>query len=433
MTTVRATRVRLGIVVLLFVTVVINYMDRANVSVAGARLSDELQLSPQQLGWIFSAFGWTYAALQIPGGWLVDRIRPRVLYAGCIAGWSLTTLLQGVAPGFGTLLGLRLATGAGEAPAYPINNRVVTAWFPEQERAGAIAFYTSGQYLGLAFLHPLMALAMFYLGWRGLFLLTGAVGMVWAVIWYLLYHEPRSHPRANAAELDHIERGGGLTGIRDIARTGPPEGGSLGRRMLEVLRHRKLWGIYLGQFAVTSTLWFFLTWFPTYLERYRGLSVTQTGWLAPIPFLAAFVGVLVSGTVSDWLTRRGVSADVARKTPLIAGLVLSLSIVGANYVTEPFWVIVFLTMAFFGNGLASIAWVFVSLLAPAHVMGLAGGVFNFFGNLPGIVVPIVIGHLVSGGNFAPALVFIALISVGGVLSYVFLVGKVERIEVEPAG
>src|ERR1041384_1615237 len=155
---------RYRVLLMLFVCVVINYMDRATISVAGGALRDEFDFTPVQLGVIFSAFGWTYAALQIPGGMIADLVRPRVLYAWSLITWSIATLLQGFCHGAASLISCRLAVGAFEAPAYPINNRIVTGWFPEQERAGAIAGYTSGQYVGLAFLTPAMAAVLHSLG-----------------------------------------------------------------------------------------------------------------------------------------------------------------------------------------------------------------------------------------------------------------------------
>jgi ACS family D-galactonate transporter-like MFS transporter len=179
---------------------------------------------------------------------------------------------------------------------------------------------------------------------------------------------------------------------------------------------------------VTATLWFFLTWFPTYLVEYRHLDFIKAGFLASLPFLAAFVGILASGFLSDFLMRRGVSATTARKVPVVSGLLLCTSIVGANYVEKPAWIILFLTIAGFGNGFSSIAWVFVSTLAPPRLLGLTGGVFNFFGNLSSIFVPLIIGLLVRGNNFAPGLVFVAALALIGALSYIFIVGRVERIE-----
>ena len=147
-----------------------------------------------------------------------------------------------------------------------------------------------------------------------------------------------------------------------------------------------------------------------------------------LPFLAAFVGVICSGLLSDWLVRRGYSLGVARKLPIISGMLISTCIFGANYVDTPALIIACLAVAFFRNGLASITWSMVSALAPARLLGLTGGVFNFVGNLSAICVPIVIGFLVQGDNFAPAITYIAVMALIGALSYGLLVGKVERIE-----
>src|SRR5471030_1979385 len=165
-------RKRFFIMVLLFITVVINYLDRSNLSIAAPALTSELGIDPIHVGLILSAIGWTYAAMQIPGGWLVDRVAPRKLYAVALILWSAATLFMGFAGSFVMLFALRLAVGACEAPAYPINNRVVTAWFPERERATAIGFYTSGQFVGLAFLTPVLAWLQQTYGWHMVFVST---------------------------------------------------------------------------------------------------------------------------------------------------------------------------------------------------------------------------------------------------------------------
>ena len=159
------------------------------------------------------------------------------------------------------------------------------------------------------------------------------------------------------------------------------------------------------------------------------MSFLKSGFLTSVPFLSAFAGILLSGFFSDYLIRRGASPGVARKTPVITGLLLSVSIIGANYTNNPTLIIFFMCLAFFGNGFASITWVFVSTLAPRHLIGLTGGVFNFIGGLSAVFIPLIIGYLVSGGNFAPAIIFIGMLGIVGALCYIFLVGKVERIVV----
>jgi ACS family D-galactonate transporter-like MFS transporter len=417
----KPTRVRFQILAFLFINVVINYMDRTNIAVAASAISKELSLSTFQLGLVFSAFGWTYVASQIPGGILIDKFGPRLLYTIALISWSVVTLCQGFIKGFAALLGLRLAIGVFEAPSYPINNRIVTSWFPNHEKASAIAFYTSGQFIGLAFLTPLLAIVQQYFGWRGLFIITGATGIIWGIIWYYFYHEPTEHPNVNKAELDYIS-----DGTADIkASVIKPDLNWASFK--QVFMYRKLWGIYLGQFAVTSTLWFFLTWFPTYLIKYRGLNFLKTGFLTSIPFLAAFAGVLLAGFFSDYLIKKGYSFGIARKTPIIAGLLLSTAIIGANYVHSTPLIILCMSVAFFGNGLASITWVFVSALAPPNLIGVTGGVFNFIGGLSSIVIPLLIGLLAGDGNFQSALLFIGSLAFLGALSYIFLVGSVKQV------
>jgi len=415
---------------LVFVNVVINYLDRTNLAVAAPELSKELELSNEQLGYVFSAFGWSYAALQIPGGLLADKYGPRFLYAACLITWSFSTIVQGFAKGFVSIFGFRFATGAFEAPSYPINNRIVTSWFPNNERASAIALYVSGQFIGLAFLTPVLVAIQVAVGWRGLFIVTGLVGLVWGIIWYVFYRDPLQHAKVNQAELDHIEKGGGIfrekIPIAIGTTTAEP---SIWRweNFRQIFSSRTLWGVYIAQFCVNATLWFFLTWFPIYLVKFRGLDFIKSGYLASIPFLAACAGLLLSGFVSDRLVQRGVSVGLARKTPIIIGLFVSVSIVGANYTDDTWLVIFFMALAFFGAGMALISWVFVSILSPKKLIGLTGGVFNFMGNLASIIVPIVIGYLAKDGNFKPALVFIGALGFIGAISYAFIVGEIKRV------
>ena len=421
----KTTKKRYNILALVFITVVINYMDRSNISVAAAAISEELSLTTVQMGLIFSAFAWTYSSLQIPGGIIVDYVKPRILYPFMLVLWSVATLIQGFVSSVAALIGCRAAIGAFEAPSYPCNNKIVTSWFPEKERASAIAVYTSGQFIGLAFLTPTLILIQNAMGWRGLFIVSGLIGIVWALVWYFAYRDPQEHPSISESELNYIEKGGGLVSSITIKK----EEHQFSWSDLKIaLTQPKLWGVYLGQFCLGSLFIFFLTWFPTYLVEYRGLDFIKSGFLASLPFLAAFVGVLLSGFTSDYLVRTGYSNEFARKTPVLVGMFLSLAIVGANYTDNTALIIFFLSLAFFGNGLASITWVFVSLLAPKRLIGLIGGVFNFIGGLSAAITPIAIGYLAKDGDFKPALFYIGALALLGFFSYLLLLGKVERIE-----
>jgi len=420
-----ATRQRFSMLALIFVSVVVNYMDRANIGVASTALRHDLGLSMVEMGLVFSAFGWTYALLQVPGGIMVDVFRTRILYSAIMFLWSLATVIQGFANSMFTLIGCRMSIGVFEAPSYPCNNKIVTSWFPDRERATAISIYTSGQYLGLAALSYLLVAIQDHVGWRGLFFVTGVVGILWAAVIYWRYRDPLDHPKVNAAELVYIRDGGGHPdGYRKSGGAAPKfSWHDLG----EAFKHRKLWGVYLGQYCLGAIFWFFLSWFPTYLKESRGLSGLTSGFAGSIPYLGAFVGVLLAGFTSDHLLKRGVSMSVARKIPVLCGMAMMTTIIGANFTTSTPLIITFMTIAFFGNGLASIAWVFISSISPVRLIGMVGGVFNFVGNLSGATVPLIIGWLARDGNFQPAFVFIAVISLLGFCSYFFLVGKVERI------
>lgn len=416
---------RFLIAMMLFVIVVINYLDRSNLSIVGPQLTRTLNLNPVKLGFVLSGFGWTYAALQIPSGWLVDRVHPRFLY-GCILGlWSLATLSLGLAGSFAVLLLLRLAVGAFEAPAYPINNRVVTTWFGEDERAGAIAVYTSGQYVGLGFLTPLLTWIEVSYGWRAVFAFTGVIGLTWAVVWFFFYRDPLYFRGVNQAEMDHIAANGGIPDLSQRIKAKKRRFAWSDFRI--VLGRRKLWGIYIGQFGINSTQWFFLTWFPTYMVTYRHVSLLRSGLLEAVPFFGAFIGVLMGGFTSDWMLRKGSTLTSARKLPIIVGLLLSSLIIGANYVTNPIYISACLTCAFFGCGFGSITWSLVSTTAPEHLIGLTGGVFNFVGNLPAIIVPLAIGFLIKGNDFTRPLIAVSALALIGAGSYIFLVGKIERL------
>lgn len=434
--TARRSKARYRILALLAVGTMINYLDRTVLGIAAPQLTKELGIGAALMGLIFSAFSWSYVAAQIPGGLFLDRFGSRVTYYLSMTLWSVFTLLQGLVSGVGALFACRLGLGVTEAPCFPTNSRVVATWFPQRERAMATGTYTVGEYIGLAFFSPFLFALMGAFGWRSLFYVVGGVGIVFGGIWWLFYREPREHPAANQAELDYIEAGGGLTHRKPAdtaaqnarAASEGKKGGFEWRTIGRLLKHRQLTGICLGQFAGNSTLVFFLTWFPTYLATERHMGWLKIGFFAIMPFIAASVGVMFGGTLSDWLLRRGKSANVARKLPIIAGLLLASTIVLANYVESNVTVIVILSVAFFAQGMAALGWTLVSDIAPDGLLGVTGGIFNFAANLAGIVTPLAVGFIVSAtGSFVGALAFIGVIALIGALSYIFVVGDIKRI------
>jgi ACS family D-galactonate transporter-like MFS transporter len=419
---VRPTRARLLVIGLITAGTLINYLDRTVISVAAPLLSKDLGLSPALMGIAFSAFSWTYAAAQIPGGILLDRLGVRLTYFLSVTVWSLCTILQGLTTGLASLVGARLALGIAEAPAFPCNSRVLSTWFPQIERARATSAYSIGQYFGLAFLSPVLFWIAATFGWRMLLIWVGCLGIAFGALWFLLYRDPHESKRVNAAELDYIAAGGGLGDSAAATRFE-------WRNVVWLLKQRQILGASIGQFASNATLVFFLTWFPTYLATERQMAWLKVGFAAVLPFIAATAGVVSGGWISDVLLKRTGSANIARKLPIVAGLALASTIVAANFLESDALVIAVMSLAFFGQGMCNLGWTLLTDVAPKRLIGLSGGVFNLCANLAGIVTPLVVGFVVAAtGSFAWALVFIALLAVVGAVSYLFVLGDVRRIE-----
>ncbi len=418
----RPTHARLLALALITAGTLINYLDRTVISVAAPFLQKDLALDPIYMGLAFSAFSWTYAVSQIPGGILLDRIGVRLTYFLSVTTWSICTALHGLSTGLASLLSARLALGVAESPAYPCNSRVMRIWFPQQERARATGTYSIGQYFGLAFLSPVLFWTCTSFGWRMLFVMVGCLGVLFGLAWLAWYRDPTASRRANQQELAYIAAGGGLDNRGALTRFD-------WRSLAFLVRQRQILGASLGQFASNSTLVFFLTWFPSYLATERHMGWIQVGFAAVLPFIAATVGVIGGGILSDFLLRRTGSANIARKLPVIAGLLLAASIVSANFLQNDSLVIAALSVAFFGQGMCNLGWTLITDVAPKRLVGLTGGFFNFCSNCAGIVTPLVVGLVVKiTGSFAWSLAYIALMAIGGVLCYVFLLGDVRRVE-----
>lgn len=403
-------RSRFGVLALISVGTMINYLDRTALGVAAPSMSVSLHISPAVLGIVFSSFSWSYVAAQIPGGWVLDRIGARLTYFLAISFWSLFTLGQGFANGEVSLVACLLGLGMCEAPCFPTNSRIVATWFPEQERAQATAVYTVGEYLGLACFGPVLFWIARRLGWQWLFFAVGGVGILFATIWWALYREPQSACDASAP-----------------ARIGRSDW----KRARQLLGKRQLWGASIGQFAGNSTLVFFLTWFPTYLATARHMNWIHAGFSTILPFIGGACGVLIAGWVSDQLLKRTGSSNLARKLPIIFGLFGASTIILANYVTDNALAIAILSFAFFCQGMTGLGWAVISDIAPKELMGLTGGIFNFAANLAGIITPIVIGAIIGvTGSFFLALAYVGATALVGALSYIFVLGDVKRIALD---
>jgi MFS transporter, ACS family, D-galactonate transporter len=418
------TRVRFGVLALITLATMLNYLDRSVLGVAKPALVAELQIGPEVMGLIFSAFSWTYALAQIPGGMLLDRLGTRLTYGLSLGLWSLATVLHGAASSVAGLMCARLMLGAAEAPCFPTNSRILSTWFPQQERARANSVYAVGQYVGLGLMVPLLAWIVASWGWRWLFFLVGGLGIAFAFAWHALYREPQDSRRANGAELDYIAAGGGLS---IAAAPAPFTWHTAGR----LLCRRQILGASIGQFCGNSTLVFFLTWFPSYLAEERHMDWLKSGFAVSLPYIAASVGVLAGGQLSDRLIQLTGSASLGRKLPIIAGLLMTSLMIAANHVDGNGAVIAIMSIAFFGQGMVNLGWTLIADVAPKEMIGLTGGLFNFCANLAGILTPLVVGIVVGAtGSFYGALTYIGVLGLIGAVAYVFVVGPVERVRLD---
>ena len=431
--TARPTRIRYRIIALIFVITSINYADRATFSLAGSAASGELGLTPIQTGYILSAFAWAYVLAQIPGGALLDRFGTKRIYVGAIALWSLATAAQGLV-GFVPLLsavtllfGLRFLVGLAEAPSFPGNARLVAAWFPGAERGTASAIFNSAQYFSIVAFAPLMGWLVHALGWRAVFWVMGAVGLAAAAVFARYIHSPVRHPSVSAGELAYIEAGGGLIRMEEDAAAAPAT--FTWPNIRQLLASRMMIGIYLGQYCINVLTYFFVTWFPIYLVKERGLNILQAGFAAAAPAMCGFIGGLLGGYLSDLILRRTGNLDLARKAPLVVGMLLATLIIACVWVDAEWLIILLMAVAFFGKGVASLGWAVMADVAPKQLAGLSGGVFNMFGNIAGIVTPIVVGYIVAAtGSFDLALVFVGAHCLLTIFAFLAIIGPIRRLE-----
>lgn len=424
------------ILLIIFIVTTINYADRATLSIAGTEVAKELQLSAISMGYIFSAFGWAYLLMQIPGGWLLDRYGSKKVYTYSLFFWSLFTFMQGfvdmvpLAYAGISMFIMRFMLGFSEAPSFPANARIVAAWFPTKERGTASAIFNSAQYFSLALFSPLLGWLTFAWGWEHVFTVMGGIGFVLTFLWVKFIHNPTDHPRMSKEELDYITKGGAVVDM-DHKKPGAVVEGPKLHYIKQLLTNRMMLGVFFGQYFINTITWFFLTWFPIYLVQDKGMSILKVGMVASIPALCGFAGGVLGGVFSDSLIKRGYSLTVARKIPIVLGMLLASTIILCNYTDSTALVVTLMAFAFFGKGFGALGWPVIADTAPKEMVGLCGAVFNVFGNVASIVTPLVIGYLVSElHSFNAALIFVGCSALMAMVCYLFVVGDIKRMELQ---
>ncbi len=419
----RVTNLRWGIAVLLGFGVLVNYFDRVNLTVAGPALRHDFGLDDAGFGILLSAFGWTYAILQIPIGTILDRYGPVVIGRVSTFLWSVASILTMFANGFAWIFGCRLLLGVAETPTFPINAKATGYWFPKKERGLATAIFDASAKFGSAVGVPLVALILTVYGWRATFLFTGILSFIFFVLFYAFYRNPSEDKRLTHAERQYIIEGGAQP-------EGQTTAGNVGAALGYLLRQRKVWGVTIAFAAYDYAFYLFLTWLPGYLVQTYHISVIKSGWYASAPWLVATISdLLVGGWLIDSLIQRGKDPNAVRRGVVVIGMLFGLAVVGATTAHDPTTAVIWISISLAGLAAAApVFWSIPSLIAPRGSVGTVGGIMNFFGNVMVIAAPIVTGFIAQGtGAFTNAFLTAGAILIVGILSYVLILGRVEPI------
>jgi MFS transporter, ACS family, glucarate transporter len=434
----RETHVRYLTICILFAVSCFSFADRSTLSQALTLMPADMHLNAQKLGYLLSGFAWAYALGQLPSGGLLDRFGSKRVYGIAIILWSTFAFLTGYAGymkasmAFTVIFILRILSGLAQSPVFPGNGRIVAAWFPTSERGRASAIFNSSQYFALPIFAPIFGGLLNHFGWQSCFWFMGALGAAFAAIWFVGIYGVSEHPLISRAEVETIERGGGL--VNTEGQAGTRKNTLTWGTVKMLMSQRMLVGVYMGQYCITTLTWFFLTWFPLYLAQARHMSVVKVGFAAAIPGLCGGFGGILGGVISDELLRRGHSLSFARKLPIMAGMALSMSLIACNYASSQTLMLVFMSISFFGKGIGALGWTVISDTSPKGMVGINGALFNFCGNMAGVTTPLIIGYIVEKTHsYNGALIFVALIAFCAMVSFGPIVGEIKRLELAPAG
>lgn len=393
------------ILTLLVLAVGINYLDRGSLSVAKPDMAREFSLNPTQMGFLFSAFFWSYALFQLVAGALVDRYDVKWVYAIGFLVWSLATVAMGFFSSFATFFALRLLLGIGESVAYPATSRILAENFPEERRGFANALVDAGSKLGPALSTLVGGLVVAHFGWRMLFIAAGLASLLWLIPWLGLVPSQRSLATGNAASA------------RPVANVTLPE----------LFVRPEVWGTSIGMFCLGYVWYFLISWLPSYLVEERGFSKEAMAVLGSLPFWAMALTSLTGGWLSDRWILAGASPTRVRKTFLLVGFGLCAAFMfPAVAVRSPQYSVGFLVAACASLGFyTSNVWAVTQTLAGRHAAGKWTGLQNAIGNLGGVVSPALTGWIVTQtGSFSLAFAAASIVLVAGMVAYVFLVVRI---------
>jgi MFS transporter, ACS family, D-galactonate transporter len=396
---------RWWLLALLFTAMLISYAHRGAFSVAAPFMATELHLSKASIGLVLSSFFWVYAFMQLPAGWVVDRFGTRRAYSLGFVFWSIAAALEGVARGAASLIGLRIAIGAGQSITFPASARAVANSFPQSERGTVTGIYLTGVRFGTALVNAIGGFFLARYSWRLFFLVIGILPLVWVFPWTKFVSKWET--KLSASDSSALPAATNASFLESLM----------------LLKRRSVLGIFLGFFAYDYVWFVFITWLPGYLTLERHFTPSEMAVYSSVPYLPMSAIIILSGVLSDWLVKRGHEEKKVRKLFIIVGLAIGCLIVPAGLVASKIVAVWLLTISLCGLGLCSPnTWTLTQAVCQKKIVGTVTGIQNFGGNIGGILAPALTGYIAHVSNsFALAFALAGAILVVGILAYWFLI------------
>jgi MFS transporter, ACS family, D-galactonate transporter len=420
----RPPRRRWRIAWLLSLGVLVNYFDRVNLSVSHDALYTAFGISNITFGYLSGAYNWTYAMCQLPIGVVLDRFGVKRVGRVSTFLWSVASFAAAITPNIGGFFAARLLLGVGESPTFPANAKAVGYWFPMKERGLATAVFDASAKFSSALGVPMIGVLLLAVGWRLSFAFTGLISLGFFFLFWRVYRDPKDDPKLTDVEAAYIAQDASSeAGIE-------PASASLGYLML----NRKVIGLALGFGAYNYVFYLLLTWLPTYLSTQLHIDLLHSFLYTGVPWLFATLMDFVGGGVADALIQRGWDANRVRKTVLVCGTAFGLGILGAANAHTATRALIWISISIGGlSAAAPIGWSIPSMIAPRGSTGSVGGILNLSNQLSGIAAPIITGYVVTATHsYSLAFAIPAVYLLIGIASYIFLLGKIERVSPEPS-